>query len=63
MNLPGAALSSFSIARDMKLPWLKLFIGVMMQGPETMIKLAHMATAFKKYRWPPKVATSKKAFT
>jgi enoyl-[acyl-carrier protein] reductase II len=48
MNLPGAAVASFSIARDMKLPWLKLFIGIMMQGPETMIKLAHMATAFKK---------------
>ena len=48
MNLPMAAIASFSIARDMKLPWLKLFIGVMMQGPETMIKLAHMATAFKK---------------
>jgi enoyl-[acyl-carrier protein] reductase II len=48
MNLPMAAISSFSIARDMKLPWVKLFIGIMMQGPETMIKLAHMATAFKK---------------
>jgi enoyl-[acyl-carrier protein] reductase II len=48
MNLPMAAIASFSIARDMKLPWVKLFIGIMMQGPETMIKLAHMATAFKK---------------
>ncbi len=48
MSLPNAALASFSIARDMKLPWLKLFIGVAMQGPATMIKLAHMATAFKK---------------
>jgi len=48
MNLPMAAIASFSIARDMKLPWLKLFIGVMMQGPETMIKLSHMAAAFKK---------------
>lgn len=47
MNLPKAAVASFGIARDMKLSWPKLFIGSMRQGPETMIKLAHMATAFK----------------
>jgi enoyl-[acyl-carrier protein] reductase II len=47
MNLPKAALVSRGIARDMKLSWPKLFIGAMRQGPETMIRLAHMATAFK----------------
>ncbi len=46
MNLPRATIASFSIARSMKLPWLKLFIGLMAQGPATMLKLAHMAVAF-----------------
>lgn len=50
MNLPKAAVASFSIARDLKLSWPKLLIGTMRQGTDTMIKLAHMATAFEKIK-------------
>jgi len=50
MNLPKAAISSFGIARDLKLSWPKLFIGTMRQGADTMIRLAHMATAFEKIK-------------
>jgi enoyl-[acyl-carrier protein] reductase II len=50
MNLPKAAIVSFGIARDLKLSWPKLFIGTMRQGRETMIQLAHMATAFEKIK-------------
>ena len=50
MNLPKAAIASFGIARDLKLSWPKLFIGTMRQGTETMIRLAHMATAFEKIK-------------
>jgi len=50
MNLPKAAVASFGIARDLKLSWPKLFIGTMRQGTETMIRLAHMATAFEKIK-------------
>ena len=50
MNLPKAAVASFGIARDMKLSWPKLFVGTIRQGTDTMIKLAHMATAFEKIK-------------
>jgi enoyl-[acyl-carrier protein] reductase II len=50
MNLPKAAVASFGIARDLKLSWPRLFIGTMRQGTETMIRLAHMATAFEKIK-------------
>jgi len=50
MNLPRAALASVRIANDLKLPWFKLAIGTMMQGPKTMIQLAHMAAAFDKIK-------------
>jgi len=50
MNLPKAAIASFGIARDLKLSWPKLFIGTMRQGADTMIRLAHMATAFEKIK-------------
>jgi enoyl-[acyl-carrier protein] reductase II len=48
MNLPRAFLASFTIAKQMNLPWAKVVIGIMAQGPKTMIELAHMATAFSK---------------
>jgi NAD(P)H-dependent flavin oxidoreductase YrpB (nitropropane dioxygenase family) len=50
MNLPKAAVASFTIARDLKLSWPKLFVGTLRQGRETMIQLAHMATAFEKIK-------------
>lgn len=48
MNLPKAAIASFGIARDLRLSWPKLFVGTLRRGRETMIQLAHMATAFRK---------------
>ncbi len=50
MNLPKAAIASFGIARELNLSWPKLFVGTMRQGRETMIQLAHMATAFEKMK-------------
>lgn len=50
MNLPKAAVASFGIARDLKLSWPKLFVGTLRQGTDTMIRLAHMATAFEKIK-------------
>jgi NAD(P)H-dependent flavin oxidoreductase YrpB (nitropropane dioxygenase family) len=50
MNLPKAAITSFGIARDLKLSWPRLLVGTMRQGTDTMIRLAHMATAFEKIK-------------
>ena len=50
MNLPKAAVASFGIARDLKLSWPKMFIGTMRQGTDTLIQLAHMATAFARIK-------------
>ncbi|MGQ9842677.1 MAG: NAD(P)H-dependent flavin oxidoreductase [Spirochaetota bacterium] len=55
MNLPLAAIESFKIAKMMNMPYFKLALGVMLQGPKMMIQLAHFATAFDKI----KVATEK----
>ncbi len=46
MSLPRAAIASVSIARRMNLPFIKLALGTMLKGPQVMIQLAHMATAF-----------------
>lgn len=48
MSLPRAFFASIRIAKLMNLPWLKLAIGTMLQGPKVMIQLAHFATAFDK---------------
>jgi enoyl-[acyl-carrier protein] reductase II len=48
MSLPRAGLASWKIAKAMNLPWLKLAIGTMIQGPKLMMSLAHFATAFDK---------------
>lgn len=46
MSLPRAALASFSIAKMLDLPWLKLALGTMVKGPGILLQLAHFATAF-----------------
>ncbi|HNV46970.1 MAG TPA: nitronate monooxygenase [Spirochaetota bacterium] len=48
MSLPRAGLASWKIAKAMNLPWIKLAIGTMLQGPKLMMQLAHFATAFEK---------------
>jgi len=50
MSLPRAVLVGPRIAREMKLPLIKLMIGMLARGPKTMIQLAHMATAFDKIK-------------
>jgi len=47
MNAPKAAVASVGIARDLKLSWPKLVVGTLAQGHETVVRLIHMATAFK----------------
>jgi enoyl-[acyl-carrier protein] reductase II len=47
MNAPKAAVASVGIAKDLKLSWPKVVLGTMAQGRETVIRLIHMATAFK----------------
>jgi enoyl-[acyl-carrier protein] reductase II len=47
MNAPKAAVASVGIARDLKLSWPKLLVGTLAQGRETVVRLIHMATAFK----------------
>ncbi len=48
MSLPRAGLASWKLAKMMNLPWLKLAIGTIIQGPKMIITLAHFATAFDK---------------
>lgn len=50
MSLPLAAMQSYKIAKMMKIPYVKLALGVMMQGPKMMIQLAHFAIAFDKIK-------------
>ncbi|MCX8122646.1 MAG: nitronate monooxygenase [Spirochaetes bacterium] len=50
MNLPLAVIQSYRIAKMMNMPYLKLALGVMLQGPKMMIQLAHFATAFDKIK-------------
>ena len=48
MSLPRAIIAGPRIAREMNLPFFKLMLGMIAQGPKTMMTLAHMATAFDK---------------
>jgi enoyl-[acyl-carrier protein] reductase II len=47
LSLIGAVSSSREIAKNMNLPYFKLFIGVLFSGWEKARALAHMAMAFK----------------
>ncbi len=48
MSLPRALGNSFKLSREMNLPWLKLMIGTVIQGPKMVITLAHFASAVQK---------------
>ncbi len=50
MSLTRAMIAGPRIAREMKLPLFKLMLGMLAQGPATMMKLAHMSTAFDKIK-------------
>lgn len=47
MSLPRAFLASFSGAKQVGVPWIKLVIGTVVQGPKIMLQLAHFVTAVK----------------
>jgi len=55
MSLPRAMVQSYKISRDMNLPYIKLALSVLVQGPKMVMQLAHFASAFDKI----KVATEK----
>ncbi len=48
MSLPRAMIAGPRIAREMKLPFFKLMLGMIAKGPKVMMQLAHMSTAFDK---------------
>jgi len=46
MSLPRAFLASVKISRKLKMPWLKVLIGSLLQGgPGLLMKLAHFVLA------------------
>jgi enoyl-[acyl-carrier protein] reductase II len=46
MSLPRAFLASLKISRELKMPWIKVLIGLLLQGGlGLLIKLAHFAIA------------------
>ncbi len=46
MSFPRAFLASLKISRKLKMPWIKVFIGSMLQGgPGLLMKLAHFVIA------------------
>jgi enoyl-[acyl-carrier protein] reductase II len=47
LNLPRAFLNSRDIAKNLRVPYFKLFFGVLASGWKTMKDLAFMANAFK----------------
>lgn len=47
LNLPAAFFNSRDIARQMNVPYWKMFFGVLASGWQTARQLAYMANAFK----------------
>lgn len=45
MSLPRAFFASFSGAKQVGVPWIKLAIGTIMRGPKIMFQLAHFVTS------------------
>ncbi len=46
MSFPRAFLASLKISQELKMPWIKVFIGLLIQGgPGLLIKLAHFVIA------------------
>jgi len=50
LNLPAAFFNSREIARQINVPFFKLFIGVLLSGWSTARQLAFLAAAFKKFQ-------------
>jgi enoyl-[acyl-carrier protein] reductase II len=50
LDLPAAFVNSQDIARQMKMPYLKLFIGILASGLNNAYKMAFMANGFKGFK-------------
>lgn len=50
LNWPAAFFNSQAIAKQMGIPYFKLFIGVLLSGYKNARQLAYMANAFKAIR-------------
>jgi enoyl-[acyl-carrier protein] reductase II len=50
LNLPAAFFNAQDIAKSMHLPFLKLFIGVLLSGYKTAIQFAYLANASKTFQ-------------
>ena len=50
LNLPAAFINAQEIAKMMKMPFLKLFIGIMLSGWKNSRQMAYLANAFKAFR-------------
>ncbi len=50
LNLPAAFFNSIEIARQLKVPFFKLFIGVLLSGWSNARQLAFLAAAFEKFQ-------------
>ena len=59
LNLPAAFFNAQDIAKTMHLPFIKLFIGVMMSGWKNAKQLAFLSNAFKAFRLATEVGDLK----
>jgi enoyl-[acyl-carrier protein] reductase II len=50
LNLPAAFINAQDIAKSLRLPFLKLFIGVLLSGWKNAIQLAYLANASKAFQ-------------
>ncbi|MBA4398221.1 MAG: enoyl-ACP reductase [Syntrophus sp. (in: bacteria)] len=50
LNLPAAFFNAIEISRQLKMPFLKLFIGVLLSGWSNARQLAFLAAAFEKFQ-------------
>ena len=50
VDLPAAFVNSKDVARQMKMPYLKLFIGILASGLDNAIKMAYLANGFKAFQ-------------
>ena len=50
LDLPAAFINARDIARSLHLPFIKLFIGVLLSGVKTSIQFAYLANASKAFQ-------------
>ena len=50
LDLPAAFVNSQDIARQMKMPYIKMFIGILASGLNNAYKMAFMANGFKAFK-------------